>query len=497
VSSKRDLTNVLLVKLAVGLLVLAVGFRAISDDDFARVVLAQRFAIDPRIDPTGTSWLPFPFWLTGGVMALCGRSLVVARWLAFALGLLSAAGLYGAARVLRVDRQGAVAGAVLGSILPYSALLGVATVPELPTAALCVFAVATLARPSAELRLLGAVALLAATLSRYEPWVIAGGFAAASALDVVRGDLGANVGAEPKARSARASAIGLGAVAVALLGPVGWLLHNRLSHGDALHFLARVSAYKQAISGAGAPGSAALEAALAVPLALVQKEPELGMAGGLLAVYLAFTQPSAFCRVGHKRALTLGLLLVVGLALAAARGGAPTHHEGRALLVVWLLGAIFVGAQGCAAFRRSSQLGRAILVGASAAIVVLGSTILRPWYGHIGQFGHRDAAVAIGQAAGELVPPGELVLIELRDYGYFAVQAASGRPEAFVLDRDIDPRLQAEPSSFASADSLRARARQARTRFAIGYASEAAGPLAPLGAPLAQAGPWALWQLVP
>jgi hypothetical protein len=33
----------------------------VSDDDYARVVIAQRLSL--ALDPSGTSWLPFPFWL--------------------------------------------------------------------------------------------------------------------------------------------------------------------------------------------------------------------------------------------------------------------------------------------------------------------------------------------------------------------------------------------------------------------------------------------------
>ena len=56
------ITAVIAAKAAVGAAVLIGGFRAVSDDDFARVVLAQQWAAHPTLDPTGTSWLPVPFW---------------------------------------------------------------------------------------------------------------------------------------------------------------------------------------------------------------------------------------------------------------------------------------------------------------------------------------------------------------------------------------------------------------------------------------------------
>src|SRR5262245_35515505 len=64
-STWRHLGVVVGVKAAVGALVLAGGFRAVSDDDFSRVVLAQQWALKPHLDPTGSSWLPFPFWIYG------------------------------------------------------------------------------------------------------------------------------------------------------------------------------------------------------------------------------------------------------------------------------------------------------------------------------------------------------------------------------------------------------------------------------------------------
>ena len=57
--------------------VLHVGFRQVSDDDYARAVIAEQFAHAPALDPSGTSWLPFPFWLHGGLMMIFGRSLWV------------------------------------------------------------------------------------------------------------------------------------------------------------------------------------------------------------------------------------------------------------------------------------------------------------------------------------------------------------------------------------------------------------------------------------
>src|SRR5215204_3578287 len=84
----RDALIVAAAKIAVSAAVLAQGFRALSDDDYARIVIAQRFAAQPSLDPSGTSWLPFPFWVHGSMMALFGREPSVARATAIALGTL-------------------------------------------------------------------------------------------------------------------------------------------------------------------------------------------------------------------------------------------------------------------------------------------------------------------------------------------------------------------------------------------------------------------------
>ena len=243
------------VKALVGLAVLGSGFRAVSDDDFARVVLMQGFAHEPALDPTGTSWLPFPFWLNGAAMFVTGTSLTAARALAFVWGLLAALLLYEVGRLLFASPRKALGAAVVGSILPWSARLGVATVPELLTAALTVFAAVTLTRSEGRHRLLGAFALLLATLSRYEPWFVAALFAALCLWDARRDPL-------PK----------IAAALLALVGPVAWIVHNAVAHGDPFHFIARVSAYKNALDGS----SAGLLAAIAgYPLSLLREEPEL------------------------------------------------------------------------------------------------------------------------------------------------------------------------------------------------------------------------------
>jgi hypothetical protein len=223
VPRRADLGVVVLVKALACALALVVGFRAVSDDDFARVTIAQAFAHSPAFDASGTSWLPFPFWLTGSAMLALGRSLLVARLVAFALGLASAALVGYAAYRLTDDRKGALLGAVLAAIFPWSVRLGVATVPELLTAAFAVFALASLVGFSAEHRLWGGLSLFCATLSRYDVWPIAVAFAGLTLVDFFRWE-------KP---SARQKFFLCAAIFLALAGPGIWIAWNHLARGNA------------------------------------------------------------------------------------------------------------------------------------------------------------------------------------------------------------------------------------------------------------------------
>ncbi len=175
---RGDLAGIAAARVAVSVALLAAGFRAVSDDDFARVVIAQQWARSPRLDPTGTSWLPLPFWLNGGVMLVFGRSLLVAQIVAVVLGVASSLLVAISAHRITGDRRAAVLAGFASTLVGWSAWLGVATVPELLTASLTLFAAASLTTGSARERWLGAAALGLATLSRYEPWPVAIAFAA-------------------------------------------------------------------------------------------------------------------------------------------------------------------------------------------------------------------------------------------------------------------------------------------------------------------------------
>src|SRR5690348_440120 len=99
-SRSIDAAAIALLKIALSLVVLRLGFSHVSDDDYARTVISERFAHAPTLDPSGTSWLPFPFWMTGAAMTLFGRTLEVARAVHIAASALASAFAYLALRTL-------------------------------------------------------------------------------------------------------------------------------------------------------------------------------------------------------------------------------------------------------------------------------------------------------------------------------------------------------------------------------------------------------------
>jgi 4-amino-4-deoxy-L-arabinose transferase-like glycosyltransferase len=482
----RDAVAIALLKVAISAVVLATGFRAVSDDDFARVVIAEQWAHAPRLDPSGTSWLPFPFWISGAALLLLGRSLEVARGAALLFGVVSALVIYVAARWITADRRSALAAAALAAAFPWSARLGVATVPELPTAAFTLLALASLVPPlgtvdpdrlSARRRLWGSLALLAATLSRYEAWPIAAAFAGFCLL-CARG-------------TALASAAG--SALIALLGPAAWIAWNGHAHGDAFHFVTRVAAYRKALGGAE-PG--ALARLTAYPMAALREEPEL-FALLALALCLAFVPSLAPMRERLRRfaqPAALALVQIAALCLAMVKDGAPTHHPERAVLVAFLLAALVVGDL-AACFASVASPRQRCLVGIGAAVGIgLFAALIRSSLPRE-RFASRPEEIAVGLAGRALIPAGAKVLVEVVDHGHLAIVAAWARPEDAVLDRSIDPRDPPVRSSFEDAAALVARSAGAGASYLIGRPSK--GTAGVSGEPLAQLGAFAVFRLPP
>jgi hypothetical protein len=329
-------------------------------------------------------------------MALFGRSLDTARAAAVVIGMASVAPPFWALRAVGVSAWRAAAGVAIGAATPWSAWLGVATVPEAMTGSLVAVAAIALTAPRA--RPWAAAAALAASLARYEAWPVCAVVAVVCAWD------------------ARKNRRALVWCAVALAGPILWSAWNAHAHGDALHFVARVTAFRRSHGGDSASIADKL---LGFPRALVTGAPEialLALAGAIAAgqeTRRSWTLPLAAC------AATVAFLIYGDL-----RDGAPTHHPERALLGVWIILAAF-GADAVGARLQAPPHRRA----ASAATAAF-------------------AAVALLDAWGATKPPGSMPSedrtqqiargLALRPYGirvapcryeHFALLAAYGAPE--------------------------------------------------------------------
>jgi hypothetical protein len=391
------------------------GFRALSDDDYARITIAQRFAHSPSLDPTGTSWLPAPFWIYGAIFRCFGSTLGVARATAIAGALAATVLVYVAARLLGAPAFSALLGAAFSALLaPYSAILGIAAVPEVPCAALLLFAVGTLARSEPGFRTLGSIALCAACLSRYEAWPVALVFAAYCTWDALR---------------ARTPAL-FGCAIVALAGAGFWMILGHWEHGDPLFFVARVTAYRRALGG---QESSLVHRLLEYPRLLVWE----GLLLWPLLLIPAFLANKAQRRTrleAVRAVVALGALLAF-LMLGSVREGVPTHHAARVLLPLWFLASIVAGHW---ISRFALTAAARLRVGIVAAFIVWAVAfqegLTLPQEG----FAQRSAELDAGTQARRFTRQG--LAIDTPDYGFFAVQAAFGSPSDTVVLDDHDPR---------------------------------------------------------
>jgi hypothetical protein len=197
----------------------------------------------------------------------------------------------------------------------------------------------------------------------------------------------------------------------------------------------------------------------------------------------------------YARPAALLLAQLVLLSAAMVRDGAPTHHPERALLSAMLLLAILTGDLGLRVALLAPARSRFILATGLCAWIIFAALVFRPWLRRE-HFAHRADETAIGRAASTLVPPGERVLLEVTDYGYFAVMASFARPEDIVLDRSIDPRSGPSRSSFDDRAALSRRVAESGARFIIARAAppSAAIDLAGAPSPAAVRGAWAIYR---
>lgn len=473
-------------RLLVSALVWWSGFRAVSDDDYARVVIAQKFASTPGLDPSGTSWLPFPFWVQGIAMSLLGAELRTAIWVAWASGVAGTLLVWLAARALGLARRSACIAAALASAIAYSAWLGVATVPELLTAGLVLYGAATLAVPDTTQRSWGALALCCATLSRYEAWPVGLVFAAFCARDAHRAlRSGSSVGPRPRAKhEARVLAA---AALTASAGMLLWLVHGFVNHESATFFVERVAQYQSALGGHDVDPWAALTRH---PTFLIAHAPTLV---GLAALGAALTRfglgQSGF---GERRPASLArpLLacasLVLFLIAGDLRGAGATHHPARTLLPVWFLACIVVTDTWRAVFMRCMRQRAAWLIHTSLALLALVVVVVDGLHNRVLDgtrgFVDRSNELKVGAHARRLIDDGShagapgrprdgalggRVLIAAEDFGYFAMIAAVADPTLVDVFDDRDPRGARQGNLFDRPEVLQRKRKLEHVRVII------------------------------
>ena len=455
--SPRALRHALLVALArvcVSLFVLGSGFRAISDDDYSRVVIAARFAQHPSLDPSGTSWLPLPFWLYGVPMALFGDSLTTARVVAVLLGAGSSVLVWVAARQLGLSERAALGGALFAVVLRYGSWLSAATVPEAPTAALILVGVVCLVNPSPRARAWAGVALGAACFCRYEAWAPALFFGVLTGVEAVR---------------TRRRELWIGA-AFSML-PIGsWLLHGVVRHGDALFFVARVNAYRTAL---GRPAEGWLTALWQTPWSLVRFEPEVCALTVTTLILIGWRREWPF-GPGAWRPVAALLTLIAFLVAASASGGAATHHPERSLLpVFWFLSLVLAGLV-------ARLMQKPLRLWQFAALLVpmlLASRLLRPWEVH-STFVDRSEEERIGGVLRRL--DAAKVALDTDDFGFFAIQAALGDGKSFALSEHDPRKLEAPRASTSRVLAQQLQKSDARWLVTTRDRTALAAPLGPV-----------------
>ncbi len=445
----RLLTAVVTVRIALSLILWMGSLAVVSDDDFARVVIAQGFSVTPRLDPSGSSWLPLPFYVMGTAMIGLAPSLLVARLVALGLAALSALGVYVAGTWLGLGRRSAACAALAATLLPHAAWLGAATVPDYPTAVLILLGAASLATDTVRIRGLGALALATACFSRYEAWPVAAAFAILTGVESVR---------------TRRLTL-LAPIALSLVAPLLWLAHGVAIHHDAWFFLERVESYHRALGGKGL----SLGFALLSQLASLLAEPELLILVALFALMFAVRRRrEKLTLVGSFGKLWLALFALFAFRVAGEYlGGGPTHHPERPLLALWLALILF-GAGLLEALLTSFPSPRrlALLLFVTAVpLVVLVAMVIRPKVVHLEPL-NRDRELAIAGVARARVPKKMKLGICTRDYGAFAIQAGFGRPKDAQLVCDRDPRRKI-PDPLRSPEALIARLRDHQLEYLV------------------------------
>ncbi|MCL2822953.1 MAG: glycosyltransferase family 39 protein [Polyangiaceae bacterium] len=497
------ITSLVLARITISTAAWLLGFSAISDDDYARTTISQEFAANPTLDPSGTSWLPIPFWITGTAMRVCGSNITTAIAVSLLLACASQVLIYTTARFANINAKSAWLGTLIWTFLPVSVFAGAATVPELPTAALCASAIILLRRLDAKSIWLSSALILPATLSRYESWPIAACIAvviaavsAAVIADSVRNRSTQNTAATIYSHTRPKIFAGLGALSLACTGPIAWMIWNQHAHGDFLNFHSRVSAYWFAWHGS--PHSSWQDMVEYFKFGYFNQLLLDTLILGTVCIgsiyWNRLAKPTPHPNSGDKSQTaphshsphltspwTVPIIVctcaVAALLIAQLNGGAPTHHPERPLLGLWAVGWIaaadMLPRKLCSTDRRLITW-RTLLAAAVCALMIIRLPALCKTYGV-----DRSEEIQIGkwlrQHAADNTGSVENILIAPQDYGYFAILAAaqSGKSQnKITIASPIAPGNHRSQSPFESEELLLRRAASENVKWLVVSSAE-------------------------
>ena len=213
---------------------------------------------------------------------------------------------------------------------------------------------------------------------------------------------------------------------------MSWNLH---AHGDALHFLARVAAFRRRLGAADAPLGAKLAE---YPRALWDDVPEalvLGLAG---AAGLVGAPRDLRARLRNRWTWPLLVAAAVTAFLVAGdvRDGAPTHHPVRPLLGVVVI-LVVCGVDALVEIARSLRPARrrvgGVTLGVLAAVVAARDVFA---YREPPGTGEADRSTQIerGHVLRQTAGPTDVLDVTPCAYEHFALLASFGAPERTAIE---------------------------------------------------------------
>ncbi|MEW6269257.1 MAG: glycosyltransferase family 39 protein [Thermodesulfobacteriota bacterium] len=395
------------------------GFRSLTADEFARVVVAARWA--ETGEPIGPGpWPPLQFYVLGTALQLHWDLLVTPRVVSSVVGL-AAIGLVWAIGTRLGGRAAGLLAAFGLAIQPSHVWLSSTPLSEGFYATWWLAAVLATMRFHAGRRpawlLLAAAAVAAASATRLEGWVVAVLFCAYCARQI-------GLAEDSRRRAAYAAALLLAAAF-----PVLWVLSDFVAHGSAFSFLRDIESYKAAFEKRGSAQPAGPWIWLEVARTI---DPFLLPAALVGAVTLARRRSPELAPYALLACAPLPIFLV----LHAGHLDPWVNHVRYLSPFLWLLLAL-AGCGAAAVLRALAPQARR-----RAALLAIGLAVVGAWQARQTLSVRNDpsvAGIAAGRELARLRGASDAdVLVEVGYYDYLAIHAGAGDVRRIVYDRTLD-----------------------------------------------------------